>query len=1254
MRHSRSASLSRAKDRASVRATPDYFTGRVQTFLDDKEALVDGVKSGALTDAVVQLQSNVHHHAGWDPAALAKFLYWAYESSASTSVIVEWAITREISSNKADLNLLFREDSLSNQLMAYYFLQKGGFHLTALMSPFMHSLLQPAHNTHHSHHSRQGSAIHASTTDQDCKELLALLCADVKAYPSVLRAACHRISAETANLFSASKPTKESEHVKQKFNEAGRTVVGSFFFLRFVCAILLSFCSDIEGQLQTSDSIKRVVLLIRKVQQIANTTFAMNAHTQHRQMEGDSTPRHQEDIVDQLLLMETSTSVILTSTSVSTSASGHSFLQVSEAKPPKKKSKRTRHKTKTQDEYFVQLNRFIEAMIDCENKERDLQKYDSFIDKSRIRRELRAHTANVRAMLKEAAAAPKPISPRGQIGEKASHSLSPSSSPSPSLVPSSSRTSHVRTMKVPAYLEFIFERGEAHMDKHYESLSRDIDNGIITIGGERYICVRGKALTVENFCGVHEEIAYKGCVDDSTVSTQLTHSMQFDMGYMIGRSESALLVDRFTTGTTSGDGLARFSIAPSHFAYIGLGVFTMLPDSQLSTKEEEFALHFTMHPTFQSTAWMAADSAALKPALRNNVASHGVCSYIAGYVSGFASVCFDMGLVAVEVSCRARGNSGSAPCEFILSPPRFIQKNVNELVRSSQSLSSDKQAKKCVVPAYLPSTLISSCGELVHPSGKDAAHVLYPTTEQERVVPWDILSGLDGYFLRSRSGEFKDGSPISLFLKPRRKRSTSREVSVDQPPVPTAISPPNSFITLSKPMWVKHTELKAKQKIFNHFTLEPTEGFIATTNNEKWVLIRAQPLLSAPHTLMFHAGSTHEEESGSDVDSPRGSRLATSVRRHHEHCKLRASKFNYDFGRSLARSDRACFTKVIREGSACSIPALMSTPGLETELQGMAMFMSNIGMGKLEAVSIPNIDACGFNYFCLVIDVSASLDAAEANRHHRPEDEAELINTQVSRIRSAERGKESDADSAAELDSSGESEFLASHNNSEVLRTRYDKLRRCSVSNMTVGTTSETKKPDVSVGSGHKKLRRRALSHASTELKKGVVPRAEDTHSFYASVSPSPPGSRSGSDITINQVSLLSSNGNNSNNTNPDTSVSCHFVAGYIAGWINAWCDATGAASGLDLSVAEVKCAAASCGSRNKERLRRCSSCGRDNDDNNIGDNKPQQQQQQQPKQRSCRFVIARREGLENCLRMCQALLQASRSGSRIETRNVE
>ncbi len=210
------------------------------------------------------------------------------------------------------------------------------------------------------------------------------------------------------------------------------------------------------------------------------------------------------------------------------------------------------------------------------------------------------------------------------------------------------------TVKVPGEMEPLFAKAEAVVSQYFQERKDDPSRGTIEIFGQRYMLVRGAALSVEFFSLVKEFFG-KGLEAEAE---DFARNMLFDLAHSIGKSDAR----NFHAKMQLNDPIERLSAGPVHFSHTGWAFVDVSPESRPSPDKDYYLLYD--HPqSFEADTWIQSR---LEP-------DFPVCIMNSGYSSGWCEESFGVRLVASEILCRAKGDPC---CRFIMAPPDRIEGHV--------------------------------------------------------------------------------------------------------------------------------------------------------------------------------------------------------------------------------------------------------------------------------------------------------------------------------------------------------------------------------------------------------------------------------------------------------------------------------------------------------------------------------------------------------------------------------------------------
>lgn len=220
-------------------------------------------------------------------------------------------------------------------------------------------------------------------------------------------------------------------------------------------------------------------------------------------------------------------------------------------------------------------------------------------------------------------------------------------------------------VKVPGKFFSEFEEANDIVGDYFKKLKVDASKGSIEIDGERYVLVRASALSYDFFHSVitlYSNRSPKEAFEEG-------RNFLFDMGYVIGKEDAK----RFHEKLELKDPIKKLSAGPLHFAYTGWAFVEILAESN-PVLSDDFVLRYNHPYSFEADAWLKKGVVAQQP----------VCVMNAAYSSAWCEESFGMKLTAVEVTCRAKGDS---ECSFVMAPPHKIHEYIENIELSKEDAS---------------------------------------------------------------------------------------------------------------------------------------------------------------------------------------------------------------------------------------------------------------------------------------------------------------------------------------------------------------------------------------------------------------------------------------------------------------------------------------------------------------------------------------------------------------------------------------
>lgn len=224
----------------------------------------------------------------------------------------------------------------------------------------------------------------------------------------------------------------------------------------------------------------------------------------------------------------------------------------------------------------------------------------------------------------------------------------------------------MRTVNVPDGMKELFAKAEEVVSRFFSERVDDPTRGTIEIHGERYVLIRGAALSVEFFDLVRSLYGEdKRCEADD-----FARAILFDLAHAVGKTDAR----NFHTRMQLTDPVAKLSAGPVHFAHAGWAFVDIFAESR-ATPDDEYCLIYDHPYSFESDAWLRAGRSAGFP----------VCIMNAGYSSGWCEESFGLKLVAAEVLCRGKGDE---TCRFVMAPPDKIKARIDAYVALHPELAT--------------------------------------------------------------------------------------------------------------------------------------------------------------------------------------------------------------------------------------------------------------------------------------------------------------------------------------------------------------------------------------------------------------------------------------------------------------------------------------------------------------------------------------------------------------------------------------
>ena len=197
----------------------------------------------------------------------------------------------------------------------------------------------------------------------------------------------------------------------------------------------------------------------------------------------------------------------------------------------------------------------------------------------------------------------------------------------------------LKSVRVPGPFEPAFAKAESYVQDLFSQFERKPDEGVLRVGGQRYVLVRCESLYLSWFDAMAE-----------TFGTEAAREFIYNTAREIGRSDAKDFCERLKVT----DGVERLSSGPVHFAHAGWAFVDILADSA-PAMDQSYFLHYYHPNTFEAEVVRA----------RKKEVTDCACLFSAGYSAGWCSEAFHLEVHAREIRCTARGEQA---CEFIMAP----------------------------------------------------------------------------------------------------------------------------------------------------------------------------------------------------------------------------------------------------------------------------------------------------------------------------------------------------------------------------------------------------------------------------------------------------------------------------------------------------------------------------------------------------------------------------------------------------------
>lgn len=223
-----------------------------------------------------------------------------------------------------------------------------------------------------------------------------------------------------------------------------------------------------------------------------------------------------------------------------------------------------------------------------------------------------------------------------------------------------------KTVKAPNEIAHLFDQVSETVKTYFQTFNADPSLSKIEVNGQRYVLMRAESLANDFFKNILN--LYSDRPKDEAV--KIGRNLLFDFAHLIGIEDGK----NFHKQMKLKDPISKLSAGPIHFAYTGWAFVDILPESKPSP-DDNFYMKYNHPFSFEADSWIKSKEKTNFP----------VCSMSAGYSSGWCEESYGIELTAVEITCRAKGDTH---CTFIMAPPHKIG---GYLTKEQLKLNSQKK-----------------------------------------------------------------------------------------------------------------------------------------------------------------------------------------------------------------------------------------------------------------------------------------------------------------------------------------------------------------------------------------------------------------------------------------------------------------------------------------------------------------------------------------------------------------------------------
>ncbi|KAL6060116.1 hypothetical protein QOT17_012814 [Balamuthia mandrillaris] len=471
----------------------------------------------------------------------------------------------------------------------------------------------------------------------------------------------------------------------------------------------------------------------------------------------------------------------------------------------------------------------------------------------------------------------------------------------------------LRRIAAPPMLAPLFAPVEKKMEQYFaERLSLDYDAGVHQLSeDERYLALRGRALSVDFYKAVFQMFAFSSDEEASDFASNLL----FDLSHSIGRNDARKLK---STGLFHGIELvAATSIHYAHTGWAFVGLETITQNADPTTN----FITGTHAQSCEAHEWMLERK---KHSNKKLLKSNPGCVMACGYSSGFVSDVLGVPCLTLEVLCKGKGDDR---CQLLIAGRDAIEERMKQFLVQHKQTLSEKSLANARIPNFIASRLHPSEDDsemlsLSRSSSESASTRQQDTTKEEesKMGVWFkkvLVSGFDAVVVKPHQQlKQQQETMTEQILKKKKKKATAM---------------------------TQEERETAKEKIKNMWKdglkLDPDHGIVRMgESKERYVMLRSKGLSCDFFSLIENLLG---EEKDSNVS--------------HDF----AANFLYDFAKTIGHSDQKHVSEQLE---------MKKNNDIEVRSTALKMHMACMGFGRVTNV---HTEADGY----LMVEMQNSFEA---------------------------------------------------------------------------------------------------------------------------------------------------------------------------------------------------------------------------------------------------------------------------------------